>query len=243
MTVLPGRVAEEEHIPGTEHVVKVHGPRLGFWAELTAMRVPGPSQKYGTDREADFIDAASTLTTTINLTHPSRPQHHSAPGFRFASAFRESRRKLALYRRQVNNDWMGYSARVASSVQFVAELDRSVNFYRDLFGCEVSLYSERDAALLLTPGGFQLYLIERDKRAEHYTSALGHHLLMWATDTAQGLKYFEQTLKEMGRYTETHTSGKVTFVEGRDPDGIRVIVAHPDPSESPRSVFDSHLYS
>lgn len=138
---------------------------------------------------------------------------------------------------------MGYLAKVASSVQFVAELDRSVNFYRDLFGCEVSLRSEGDAALLLAPGGFQLYLIERGQRAERHPGGLGHHLLMWATETAQGLKYFEQTLKEMGRYTETHTAGGVTFVEGRDPDGIRVIVAHPDPSERPRSVFDSHLYS
>jgi catechol 2,3-dioxygenase-like lactoylglutathione lyase family enzyme len=137
---------------------------------------------------------------------------------------------------------MGYSARVASSVLFVAELDRSVNFYRDLFGCVETLRSG-EAALLLAPGGFQLYLIERGKRAEHHSGGLGHHLLMWATDTAQGLKYFEQTMKEMGRYTETHTSGGVTFAEGRDPDGFRVIVAHPDPSERPRSVFDSHLYT
>lgn len=170
---------------------------------------------------------------------PDGLQEHPQPGPRVVS---ESRLKLAIYGPQVNNDWMGYSARVASSVQFVAELDRSVNFYRDLFGCEETIHSG-DAALLLAPGGFQLYLIERGKRAQHYPSGIGHHLLMWATDTAQGLRYFEQTLKEMGRYTETHTAGGVTFVEGRDPDGIRVIVAHPDPSEKPRSVFDSHLYT
>ncbi|MDQ1058322.1 hypothetical protein QFZ23_002223 [Arthrobacter globiformis] len=149
---------------------------------------------------------------------------------------------LAISRGQVNNDWMGYSARVASSVQFVAELDRSVNFYRDLFRCEETIRSG-EAALLLAPGGFQLYLIERGKREERHSGGLGHHLLMWATDTAEGLKYFEQTLKEMGRYTETRTAGGITVVEGRDPDGIPVMVAHPDPSEKPRSVFDSHLYT
>ncbi|WP_416416159.1 VOC family protein [Paenarthrobacter aromaticivorans] len=138
---------------------------------------------------------------------------------------------------------MMYSARVASAVLFVAELGRSVNFYRGLFGCKVSLQSEGDAALLLAPGGFQIYFIERGKRAERYPGGLGNHLLMWATETSEGLKAFEQTLKEMGRYTETHTAGGVTFVEGRDPDGMRVIVAHPDPSERPRSVFDSRLYS
>jgi catechol 2,3-dioxygenase-like lactoylglutathione lyase family enzyme len=138
---------------------------------------------------------------------------------------------------------MGYSARVASSVLFVAELDRSVTFYRDLFGCEVSLLSERDAALLLAPGGFQLYLIERGHRAERHTGGLGFHVLMWATDSVEGLEYFHQALKDTGRNTDPHTAGGVTFVEGLDPDGIRVIVAHPDPSERPRSVFASRLYT
>ena len=145
---------------------------------------------------------------------------------------RECRRRLAIYRRQVNNDWMGYSARVASSVLFVAELDRSVNFYRDLFGC-VETPRAGEAALLLASGGFLLYLIERGKRAEHQSGGLGYHLLMWATDTIEGLKYFEQTLKEMGRYTENHTAGGVTFAEGRALGGLRVIVARLDPQKSP----------
>lgn len=142
----------------------------------------------------------------------------------------------------VNNDRMEYTARVASSVQFVSELDRSVTFYRDLFKCVETIRSD-DAALLLAPGGFELYLIERGPREEHYSGGLGQHLLMWATDTAEGLAYFERALKDMGRYTETRAKGGVTIVEGRDPDGVRVIVAHPDPAEKPRSVLDSHLYS
>ena len=54
-----------------------------------------------------------------------------------------------------------------------------------------------------------------------------------------GLKSFEQTLNGMGRYTETHTAGGVTFAEGRDPGGLRVIDAHPDPSEKPLLVFET----
>jgi catechol 2,3-dioxygenase-like lactoylglutathione lyase family enzyme len=137
---------------------------------------------------------------------------------------------------------MEYSAKVASSVLFVSELDRSVIFYRDLFGCEVSLRSD-DAALLLTPGGFQIYIIERGKRAALHPGGLGHHLLMWSTDSASGLEYFEQALKDAGSYTGTHTAGDVTFVEGYDPDGIRIVIAHPDPAQRPRSLFDSHLYA
>ena len=137
---------------------------------------------------------------------------------------------------------MEYSAKVASSVLFVSELERSVTFYRDLFRCEETLRSH-DAALLLAPGGFQLYIIERGKRAAHHPGGLGFHLLMWSTDSARGLEYFEQALKDAGSYTDTHTAGEVTFVEGRDPVGLRVVIAHPDPAQRPRSVFDSHLYA
>ena len=59
-----------------------------------------------------------------------------------------------------------------------------MTFYRDLFGCVETLRSG-EAALLLAPGGFLLYLIERGKRAEHHSGGLGHHQLIWATDTAQ----------------------------------------------------------
>ena len=137
---------------------------------------------------------------------------------------------------------MEYAAKVASSVLFVSELGRSVIFYRDLFGCEVTLRSD-DAALLLTPGGFQLYIIERGKHAQRHPGGLGHHLLMWSTDSAKALEHFEQALKDADSYTGKHTAGDVTFVEGRDPDGLRVVIAHPDPARRPRSVFDSHLYA
>ena len=36
------------------------------------------------------------------------------------------------------------------------DLDRSVNFYRDVFECHVALH-ESEAALVLTPGGFQIF--------------------------------------------------------------------------------------
>lgn len=137
---------------------------------------------------------------------------------------------------------MEYVAKVASSVIFVSELDGSVAFYRDVFGCEVAIHEE-GAALLLNPGGFQLYLIAKGHRADHSTGGIGDQHLMWATDSAKALEYFEQTLKDCGRHIDTHTGGGVTFVEGRDPDGIRVIIAHPSPQQRPRSVLDGRLYS
>ncbi|MFP5313089.1 MAG: VOC family protein [Actinomycetes bacterium] len=137
---------------------------------------------------------------------------------------------------------MGYPAKAASSVLYVSELARSVNFYRNLFGCEVTLQSA-EAALLLTAEGFQLYLIARGRHAQLHPSSLGYHLLMWATDNEQDLEGLKQALQESGSYVDTHTAGDVTFVEGRDPDGLRVIIAYPDPGQQPRSVFDGHLFT
>ncbi len=49
------------------------------------------------------------------------------------------------------------AAKVASSVMQVANLDRSVSYYCDVFSCRVAL-RERDATLLLTPDDFQIYM-------------------------------------------------------------------------------------
>ncbi|WP_138445139.1 hypothetical protein [Sinomonas susongensis] len=62
-------------------------------------------------------------------------------------------------------------------------------------------------------------------------------------DTPEGLQQFEDTLKSAGSYADTHSSDGVTFVEGRDPDGIRVVIAHPSPLQQPRSSLDSRIYS
>lgn len=135
-----------------------------------------------------------------------------------------------------------FTAKIASSVIFVTDLDRSVEFYRDVFSCENAI-REQGAALLLTPGGFQIYLISRGDREEHPTGGIGHEFLMWAVDTPEALEHFAQALRDRGHYVDTHTSGGVQFVEGHDPDGIRVVIEHPSPQQRPRSVLDSRFYS
>ena len=135
-----------------------------------------------------------------------------------------------------------FTARVASSVIFVSDLDRSVTFYRDVFACEMTI-REGGAALLLAPGGFQIYLIARSDREIHPTGGIGHEFLMWAVDTPAALEHFAQALKDRGHYVDTHTSGGVQFVEGHDPDRIRVVIAHPSPHQRPRSVLDSRFYN
>lgn len=147
---------------------------------------------------------------------------------------------------QVHNATAGgeteFKAKVASSVIFVSDLDRSIQFYRDVFACELTM-RERDAALLMDPERFQLYLMARGDREQHPTGGIGHEYLMWAVDTPEALEHFAQALKDCGCYLDRHASGGVTFVEGHDPDGIRVVIAHPNPQQVPRSVFDPRFYN
>jgi catechol 2,3-dioxygenase-like lactoylglutathione lyase family enzyme len=136
---------------------------------------------------------------------------------------------------------MEHPTRVTSSVIFVSDIDRSVDFYQDVFACEVTI-REREAALLLAPGGFQIYLIGRSARTPHPSGGIGLQYLIWAVNSAGDLQQLEQALQRYGRYSDTYTSGGVTFLRGRDPDGIRMLMAHPGPDELPRSVIGPHLH-
>lgn len=77
--------------------------------------------------------------------------------------------------------------RVTSSVIFVADVDRSVDLHCEVLSCEVSIH-DGGAALLLAPGGYQLYLIGRGGRAWHPSGAIGPQYLIWAVDSALALQ-------------------------------------------------------
>ncbi len=147
---------------------------------------------------------------------------------------------------QVHNATTGgqteFTAKVASSIIFVSDLDRSVTFYRNVFACELTI-REPDAALLLDPAGFQMYLMARGDREQHPTGGIGHEYLAWAVETPEALEHFARALKDCDCYVDRHTSGGVAFVEGHDPDGIRVVIAHPSPQHLPRSILDPRFYS
>lgn len=133
-------------------------------------------------------------------------------------------------------------ARLQSSVMFVAQLDRSVAFYREVFTCTVAI-RDPGAALLVTPDGFQMYLVAYGHRAQHPSGHIGLQYLMWATDSADALDTVEGALRERGGHPDRHSSGGVTFVRGRDPDGLGVVIAYPTPERLPRSVITPRLYN
>lgn len=130
----------------------------------------------------------------------------------------------------------GAGARVASTVIHVSDVVRSVNFYRDVFCCSVALL-ERDAALLLTPDGFQVYLYAKAPSLRPRASDTGVQYLMWATDSKTDLERITQRLHSYDAATYTHVENRVTFVDACDPDHGRVIVAYPGPAVLPRALI------
>ncbi len=134
------------------------------------------------------------------------------------------------------------AARVTSSVMFVSRLDPAIEFYRDVFSCSVGL-REPGAALLLTPDGFQIYLIARGTRAEHPSGGIGHQYLIWAVSSEAELREMAVVLADRHLYPDQATSGGVSFVTAHDPDGIRIVVAHPGPQRLPRSIVAARLYA
>jgi len=132
--------------------------------------------------------------------------------------------------------------KVASCVMFVSELDRSIDFYSDVLACEVSV-RDSEAGLLMAHGGFQIYLVAKGRRAAHPVGGIGTQHLTWASDSEEALQHFEEVLRARGAYTDTHTSGGVRVVEGRDPDGLPVIIAHPSPAQRRRTALDPRLYA
>lgn len=129
----------------------------------------------------------------------------------------------------------GTSAKVASSVMPVSELDRSVAYYCDVFECRVAI-REPDSALLLTPDGFQMYLYVHAGAAAHHAGR-GLQRIMWAADTEAELQRITERLRDYDMATYSRKVNGVTFVDGLDPDGNRVIAAYPSPQQLPREVI------
>ncbi len=113
------------------------------------------------------------------------------------------------------------NAHVASCVIRVSNLDPSLTFYRDVF----SFRSTCTRASPFAAGA----------------ATLRCRYLMWATESESDLQQVAQRLRTYDTAAYTYTENGVTFLEGCDPDGGRVIVAHPSPRQLPRTVIAERL--
>ncbi|WP_433715622.1 VOC family protein [Nocardia sp. CA-084685] len=129
------------------------------------------------------------------------------------------------------------TVRAASRLMEVTNLDRSVRFYCAVFECRVAI-QESDAALLLTPDGFQLYLRVSETSVMRKIGDLGITQIIWSTDSKTELDRIENRLRACYSATYTNTANGISFVDGVDPDGCRVLIAYPSPEQLPREVID-----
>jgi len=135
---------------------------------------------------------------------------------------------------------MAHGARLGSAVMFVQDLDRSVNFYRQVLGLEV--VDQTPTAALLTGDGSQLILRSMGSGAVHPLGGVGVQYLIWTAADEADLERCERTLKDLSAYRDSRASGPARAVEGHDPDDIVVMVIYPGPDQLPLHELPVRIY-
>jgi catechol 2,3-dioxygenase-like lactoylglutathione lyase family enzyme len=136
---------------------------------------------------------------------------------------------------------MTNGSRLESAVMFVQDLDRSVAFYREVLGLEVSDRSPT-ACLLTAASGSQLILRAMGGGALHSLGGVGVQYVIWTASDEEDLERCERTLKKLSAHKETRIGAPVKAVEGRDPDDIVVMIIYPGPSEAPLHELPVRIY-
>lgn len=129
---------------------------------------------------------------------------------------------------------------VWSYVMRMSNVARSIGFYCDVFECQVTL-REDDSALLLTRGGFQIYLRAHDPAKRHGIMNLGVEHVIWSVTSEAELTRIARRLQTHDPSTYNSTLHGVTFVDAIDPDHNRVLITYPTPQQFPREVIESRF--
>ncbi len=120
---------------------------------------------------------------------------------------------------------MAEGVRLSAAVVFVRNLEKSVNFYRELLGLDVADRSTT-AALLTSADGSQLVLRQFGSNAPHPLGSIGVQYLMWSASSKEDLDRRAEILRRNSAYRETRKDDDVTVVEGRDPDDVPVMILY-----------------
>jgi CBS domain-containing protein len=131
------------------------------------------------------------------------------------------------------------SVKLAGAVVFVSDLARSLSFYQALLRYPTTVRAA-DAVLLTGPDGSQLYLRQAGDRSMR-RGGFGVQWVAWTAGDADDLDRCGEVLKERGAYVSRGTSEGITLLEGRDPDGLPVIVVYPGAEHVPRHVIHDRI--
>lgn len=135
---------------------------------------------------------------------------------------------------------MAQGARLTTVVMFVRDLERSVRFYTELLALTTADRSPT-AALLVSGSGAHLVLRSMGASSVHPLGSAGVQYVAWGVAGEDELARTERVLTAHSAHIETRKAQDVTVVEGRDPDGIPVILCHPGPDQLPAG--QQHLWA
>jgi CBS domain-containing protein len=133
-------------------------------------------------------------------------------------------------------DAVARSVRLASVVVFVSELTRSLAFYQPLLRY-ASTAGDVETALLTGPDGSQLFLRQVGGDSTRRNGGIAVQMVGWTAGGPDDLDRCTELLKERGAYVGRDTSEGITSLEGRDPDGLPVIIGYPGPVPAPHHLI------
>ena len=136
-------------------------------------------------------------------------------------------------------DAVAHSVRLAAAVVFVSDLARSLSFYQQLLRFPITV-TDADAALLTGPNGSQLYLRQAGDLSTR-RDGFGVQWVGWTAGDADDLDRCSWVLKERDAYVGRETSEGITLLEGRDPDGLPVIIVYPGAEHAPRHLIHGRI--
>lgn len=115
------------------------------------------------------------------------------------------------------------AVRLNHAVLFVADLERSIAFYQNVFGMEVMAREQRArAAFLRLPRSgnhHDLGLFGIGSRPRQPGPSIGLYHLAWQVDTIEELEEARMTLVNAGALTGESSHGATKSIYGHDPDG------------------------
>jgi CBS domain-containing protein len=132
------------------------------------------------------------------------------------------------------------SVRLASVVVFVSDLARSLGFYQPLLRY-TTIVSDAGAALLTGPDGSQLYLHQVSDGSARRDDGVGVQWAAWTAGDPQDLDRCTEMLKGRSAYVRRDIIEGIDILEGRDPDGLPVLITYPGPDQTQRHVIDSRV--
>lgn len=130
-------------------------------------------------------------------------------------------------------DALVHGVRLASVVVFVSDLTRSLAFYQPLLRYRFTA-SEVGSALLTGPDGSELYLHQASDSSGRRSEDYGFRYVAWTAGDPDDLDRCTEVLTDRDAYVGRGTSDGIDTLEGRDPDGLPVLISYPGPDTTPR---------